>query len=186
MGRHRRSDAGRAGAGSTEGITQKHDDPTERYGPENLYGFAEVLEAEQHATRSRRRKKAATPVRTGLLGVSAAVALGTVAVATGVLPGGSHFTVSGDSGDAQAGGSLPSDSVTGQGGTNGTANDRGPTSTSRSSGRTTTPTASPSASASAPSSSPAIPTQRTSQSPSRTAPGATTANCPWCWGPQQQ
>ena len=178
MGRHRRSDAGRAGTGRAEGITQKHEDPTERYGPENLYGFAAALEAEQHTPHTRRRKKAATPVRTGLLGVSAAVALGTVAVATGVLPGGSHFAVSGDPGNTQAGGSLPSDSVTGQGGTNGTADDRGPTSTSRGSGRTATPTTTPSASASAPSSSPAVPTQRASQPPSRTASKATTAAPP--------
>ncbi|CAM5579702.1 hypothetical protein SXANM310S_01301 [Streptomyces xanthochromogenes] len=45
---------------------------------------------------SRRRKRAAAPVRTGLLGVSAAVAVGAVAVASGLLPGGGTYKVSGD------------------------------------------------------------------------------------------
>ncbi|OIJ89618.1 CAP domain-containing protein [Streptomyces colonosanans] len=173
MGRHRRADAGRA-----EGGTQKRDTSTERYGPENLYGFAAVLEDERRATRSRRRKKAAAPVRTGLLGVSAAVALGTVAVATGVLPGGNHFKVSGDPGHTRAGGITASGSETEQGGTNGTADDRGSTSTSRHSGRTATPTATPSMSASSSASasaSPAIPAQRHSRTPSSTASKTTSA-----------
>ncbi len=46
----------------------------------------------------RRKKKAATPVRTGLLGVSAAVAIGTVAVATGAVPGLENYKLGGDSG----------------------------------------------------------------------------------------
>ncbi|GAA3067073.1 CAP domain-containing protein [Streptomyces glomeratus] len=150
MGRHRRSAAGRATTGRATGVTQKNETPTERYGPENLYGFAAVLEAERQATRSHRRKKAATPVRTGLLGVSAAVALGTAAVATGVLPGAKTFTVSGDAGDVQAGGTTPSGFATQQGGTSGTADGRGSTSTSRDHdrGRATSPTATPSAPAS--------------------------------------
>ncbi|MEU9296572.1 CAP domain-containing protein [Streptomyces sp. NPDC048266] len=43
--------------------------------------------------RGARRKRRGTPVRTGLLGASAAVALGAVAVATGLVPGGDTFTV---------------------------------------------------------------------------------------------
>src|SRR5690349_25029853 len=122
MGRHRRSAAGRAATGDrTKRVTQNYETPTERYGPENLYGFAAVLEAERRATRSHRRKKAPTPVRTGLLGVSAAVALGTVAVATGVVPGGNHFSVSGNGGETQAGGTTPSGFATQQGGTSGPA-----------------------------------------------------------------
>jgi uncharacterized protein YkwD len=39
-----------------------------------------------------RRKKRPAPVRTGLLGVSAAVAFGAVAVASGILPGGENYT----------------------------------------------------------------------------------------------
>ncbi|MFC3575338.1 CAP domain-containing protein [Streptomyces yaanensis] len=163
MGRHRRSAAGRAASGRAGGVTQKQEIPTERYGPENLYGFAAVLEAERLATRSHRKAKAATPVRTGLLGVSAAVALGTVAVATGVLPGGKQFSVSGNSGSAQAGGTTPSGFATEQGGASGPANDRGSESTSRNSDRSSAPAAVPSASAS-----PATPTRTASPKPSPT------------------
>ncbi len=53
--------------------------------------------------RRRKKKKAATPVRTGLLGVSAAVAIGTVAVATGAVPGLENYKLGGDRG--------PSDNV---------------------------------------------------------------------------
>ncbi|MFE3522193.1 CAP domain-containing protein [Streptomyces sp. NPDC059161] len=52
---------------------------------------------------SRRKKRAFVPVRTGLLGVSAAVAVGAVAVASGLLPGGGTYKVSGDT---MAGGEL--------------------------------------------------------------------------------
>ncbi|MDR3083763.1 MAG: CAP domain-containing protein [Streptomyces sp.] len=180
MGRHRRSDAGRAGTGRTTGTTQQREDPTERYGPENLYGFAAVLEDERRATRSRRRKKATTPVRTGLLGVSAAVALGAVAVTTGVLPGGDHFTVSGDPGDTQAGSTVPSGSASEQGGTSGTADDRGSTTAGRRSDRTSTPTAAPSTSTSASASptKPRTPTRKPSHAPSPTASKATKAAPP--------
>ncbi|RCH64659.1 CAP domain-containing protein [Streptomyces sp. SDr-06] len=43
-----------------------------------------------------RRKRGSVPVRIGLLGVSAAVAVGAVAVASGLLPGGGTYKVSGD------------------------------------------------------------------------------------------
>ncbi|MFF4958567.1 CAP domain-containing protein [Streptomyces sp. NPDC001222] len=168
MGRHRRSAAGRAATGRATRVTQNHQPATERYGPENLYGFAEVLEAERQATRSRRKKKAPTPVRTGLLGVSAAVALGTVAVTTGVLPGGKSFTVSGDAGEVQASGTSPTGYAHEQGGTSGTADGRGSTSTSRDHerGSATSPTVTPSAPASS-----TAPTQEPpqSQSPSPAA-----------------
>ncbi|MYS37703.1 uncharacterized protein YkwD [Streptomyces sp. KhCrAH-43] len=42
-----------------------------------------------------RRKRSAIPVRTGLIGVSAAMAVGAVAVASGLLPGGDSYTVGG-------------------------------------------------------------------------------------------
>ncbi|MFJ8919134.1 CAP domain-containing protein [Streptomyces sp. NPDC102415] len=58
--------------------------------------------AEQHAADAegarrgaRRKKRAGVPVRAGLLGVSAAVAVGAVAVASGLLPGGDSYSVSG-------------------------------------------------------------------------------------------
>ncbi|MFJ2441757.1 CAP domain-containing protein [Streptomyces sp. NPDC087658] len=44
---------------------------------------------------ARRKGRAVKPVRTGLLGASAAMAVGAVAVASGLLPGGGQFTVSG-------------------------------------------------------------------------------------------
>ncbi|MFI6943553.1 CAP domain-containing protein [Streptomyces sp. NPDC050418] len=44
----------------------------------------------------RRKKRAAKPVRTGLLGVSAAVALGAIAVASGVLPGTENYRLGND------------------------------------------------------------------------------------------
>ncbi|MFF2850430.1 CAP domain-containing protein [Streptomyces sp. NPDC058001] len=70
--------------------------------------------------RRRPRKRISTPVRTGLLGVSAAVAMGAVAMATGVLPGsGSLPVVGGGSSDKVQAGNSPSDLQT-QGGTSGT------------------------------------------------------------------
>ncbi|MBT3163131.1 CAP domain-containing protein [Streptomyces sp. Vc74B-19] len=69
----------------------------------------------------RKKKKAATPVRTGLLGVSAAVALGTVAVATGAVPGLENYKLGGDrssSDEVQAGG-VATNLPTEQGGTSG-------------------------------------------------------------------
>lgn len=170
MGRHRRSAAGHAATGRPARVTQKHEIPPEGYGPENLYGFAAVLEAERRATRTHRRKKAATPVRTGLLGVSAAVALGTVAVATGVLPGGKQFTVSGSPGDAEAGGSAPSGFATQQGGTSGSADDRDSTSTSRDAHRSTAPVTTPSTPASP--TTPSAEPSATATKPATTAPPA--------------
>ncbi|OAR22346.1 SCP-like extracellular [Streptomyces sp. ERV7] len=43
------------------------------------------------------KKRSAVPVRTGLLGASAAVAVGAVAIASGLLPGGSSFELNGGS-----------------------------------------------------------------------------------------
>ncbi|GAA2226028.1 CAP domain-containing protein [Streptomyces amakusaensis] len=47
--------------------------------------------------RRRSTKRAVRPVRTGLLGASAAMAVGAVAVASGLLPGGDTYTTGGDS-----------------------------------------------------------------------------------------
>ncbi|MGW0820896.1 CAP domain-containing protein [Streptomyces sp. NPDC002845] len=124
MGRHRRSAAGRAATGRATGVTDTQGTPAEYYGPENLYGFAAVLEAEtpQGRRSHRKQKKTVTPVRTGLLGVSAAVAIGTVAVATGVLPGGDSYNVSGgNSADTVLPTGSPSGLPTQQGGAGGAA-----------------------------------------------------------------
>ncbi|MFD9394732.1 CAP domain-containing protein [Streptomyces sp. NPDC060000] len=115
----------------------------------------------------RRKKKVATPVKTGLLGVSAAVALGTVAVATGVVPGLDSYQLGGGGGSAdkvQAADS-PTNSASEQGGTSGSADsERGGTSTSRDSGRSTSPATPPSSSA------PSSPSASTSSAaPTKTA-----------------
>ncbi|MFE7930892.1 CAP domain-containing protein [Streptomyces sp. NPDC057456] len=107
----------------------------------------------------RRKRKVATPVKTGLLGVSAAVAIGTVAVATGVVPGIDNYQLGGGSGsgDKVQAADSPANSASEQGGTSGSADtERGGTSTSRDAGRSTSPAAptTPSASASTASASP--------------------------------
>lgn len=101
--------------------------------------------------RRRRRRKAATPVRAGLLGVSAAVALGTVAVATGVVPGLDNYRIGGASGgDRVHAQDVPTNSPSQQGGTSGSADTgRGDdTATSRGADRSSS---SPSRSAQSPS-----------------------------------
>ncbi|MFF3939935.1 CAP domain-containing protein [Streptomyces phaeofaciens] len=134
-------------------------------------------------TGRRRKKKAATPVKTGLLGVSAAVALGTVAVATGVVPGLDSYRLGGGSGagDNVQAVDSPSNSASEFGGTSGSADsERDGTSTSRNGGRSTSPSTStaPSASEGSPSGSEsegasedakATPTKEPSKTPSSAA-----------------
>nr|WSY51435.1 CAP domain-containing protein [Streptomyces sp. NBC_00886] len=100
----------------------------------------------------RRKRKGVTPVKTGLLGVSAAVAIGTVAVATGAIPGLDNYKLGGGGGSdkVQAAGS-PTNSATEQGGTSGSAESRDDgSSTSRDADRTAAPSAAPTKSATAP------------------------------------
>ncbi|GEC06979.1 membrane protein [Streptomyces spinoverrucosus] len=78
-------------------------------------------DASRRGRSRRRKKKGMTPVRTGLLGVSAAVAIGTVAVATGVLPGGDTYTLGGGGSDKVQAGDTPTNTESQQGGTSGTA-----------------------------------------------------------------
>ena len=68
-----------------------------------------------------------TPVRTGLLGVSAAVALGTVAVATGAVPGLENYKLGGDRtpGDSVQAGGVATNAPTEQGGTAGSLENPG-------------------------------------------------------------
>ncbi|MFH9552327.1 CAP domain-containing protein [Streptomyces sp. NPDC017435] len=124
----------------------------------------------------RRKRKVATPVKTGLLGVSAAVAIGTVAVATGVVPGLDNYQLGGGgpADKVQAAGS-PSNSASEQGGTSGSADsERGSTSTSRDAGRAASPAAPPSSSApssaSASASAPSAAPTRTATEKPRTTP----------------
>ncbi|MFC9281007.1 CAP domain-containing protein [Streptomyces collinus] len=86
-----------------------------------------------------RRKKAARPVRSSLLGISAAVALaGTAAVATGMVPGLQNYQLGGAThttgGDRIQAGASPSNTAAEQGGTSGTAT--GPTGGSATGGAT--------------------------------------------------
>ncbi|MFK0285178.1 CAP domain-containing protein [Streptomyces sp. NPDC090499] len=118
----------------------------------------------------RRRKKSGRPVATGLLGVSAAVAIGTVAVATGLVPGLENYKLGG--GNSTTGGErvqadgAPSNTAAEQGGTSGSAESRGTgSSTSRDTQRSASPTPSASASKSASASSPAS----SSPTPTKTA-----------------
>lgn len=148
MGRHRRSAAGRATEGRAAGA--RFSGPEPHYGPENLYGFAEFLEADAAATRAgvsrRRKKRAVTPVKAGLLVASAAVALGTVAVATGVLPGSDQYTISGgSSADTALPAGSPTSAANQQGGLGGSAQQeqREDESTSRGSEREASPSAGP-------------------------------------------
>ncbi|WP_413759111.1 CAP domain-containing protein [Streptomyces sp. MMBL 11-3] len=90
----------------------------------------------------RRRKKAVTPVRTGLLGVSAAVAMGAVAVASGLIPGSDSLSIGGGGADNVRAQDTPSDVET-QGGTNGSADDRVDPGTSRDLERSPSPSTSP-------------------------------------------
>lgn len=117
--------------------------------------------------RRRRKKRSSMPVRTGLLGVSAAVALGTVAVATGVLPGGDKYSIGGGgSGDKVQAAETPTNDETQQGGTSGSAEEErdSGTSTSRDTDRRpSSPPPSPS-----PSTSSAAPTEAPPKKPSVT------------------
>ncbi|MFJ8086065.1 CAP domain-containing protein [Streptomyces sp. NPDC096205] len=119
-----------------------------------------------HSATAHRRRKRVTPVKTGLLGVSAAVALGAVAVATGVLPGGDTYRLGGSGSDKVQSAESPGNVETQQGGTSGAATEEEPsapgtTGTTSSSGsrRSASPSASPSPS----------PSASTSASPSRSA-----------------
>ncbi|WP_307805024.1 CAP domain-containing protein [Streptomyces sp. VRA16 Mangrove soil] len=96
----------------------------------------------------RRKKRDGVPLRTGLLGASAAVAIGAVAVASGLIPGGDSFKLGGDSGNKVQAADSPS--IEAQGGTDGAVEDRASESAaSRDEQRSASPSASPSKSASA-------------------------------------
>ncbi|MGW5732813.1 MULTISPECIES: CAP domain-containing protein [Streptomyces] len=155
MGRHRRSGAGAAATGRATGVSDTY-----------AGGHAGVPEP-RPATVSHRRKGRAAPVRTGLLGVSAAVAMGAVAVASGLVPGADNYSLGGggDSNKVRAA-SSPSE-VSPQGGDTGTA-ERESAPPSRGSGRPDAPApSSPSRTAEKPSAEP-------SKKPSTKAPAPRT------------
>ncbi|MGA6173156.1 CAP domain-containing protein [Streptomyces sp. NPDC012600] len=93
---------------------------------------------------TRRKKKSAVPVRTGLLGASAAMAVGAVAVASGLLPGGDTYTSGGaTAADHVRSGGAP-DLLTQQGGSTTAPADRSATPASRGSERPQAPSKTPS------------------------------------------
>ncbi|MEE4490691.1 CAP domain-containing protein [Streptomyces sp. BE230] len=130
MGRHRRSAAAPA--------TEQH---------------AEGTAGRNRSTR--RGKRSGFPVRTGLLGVSAALAVGAVAVASGLLPGGDNYNVSGGPAADQVRSDAAPDLLT-QGGSTTAPADRESASAkaSRSTERAKGPTKSASPEAGSPSASP--------------------------------
>lgn len=128
MGRHRRSAAGPAAEEPAAGGASR-------------------------GSRGTRRKKSAVPIRTGLLGVSAAVAVGAVAVASGLIPGGDTYT-SGNTNAADQVRSGGAPDLLTQGGSSTAPADRSASPTGRGSERpeapgkapSTTPSGTPSAS----------------------------------------
>ncbi|MEW1777639.1 CAP domain-containing protein [Streptomyces sp. NPDC086777] len=128
----------------------------------------------------RRRKKPGRPVATGLLGVSAAVAIGTVAVATGLVPGLENYKLGGRSsttgGERVQADGVPSNTAAEQGGTSGSAESRGTgSSTSRDSRRSASQSASTSPSQSASQSASASASDSDSPTPTKTATEKPTA-----------
>ncbi|WP_328904473.1 CAP domain-containing protein [Streptomyces sp. NBC_00441] len=165
MGRHRRSAAAPAAEEQADGASARH-------------------------RGAGRKKRSAIPVRTGLIGVSAAMAVGAVAVASGLLPGGDSYTVGGGPAADQIRSHAAPDLLT-QGGITASPSDRASASTPASRGTdrpaapkkshsatskpsgSASPSAShsPSASASASASPSKTATPSTSASPSKTASG---------------
>ncbi|MBQ1096579.1 CAP domain-containing protein [Streptomyces sp. b94] len=139
-------------------------------------GFSPDDGPQRAGTHRRRKRKGVTPVRTGLLGVSAAVAIGTVAVATGAVPGLDNYRIGGGSGgdDRVQSQDAPTNTPSEQGGTSGSAEaDRGgDASTSRGTGRSSSPSGSAESSQpaeSSPSESSSAESSSTPSSPSASA-----------------
>ncbi|MER7957432.1 CAP domain-containing protein [Streptomyces sp. NPDC096030] len=119
----------------------------------------------------RHRRRRSAPVRTGLLGASAAVAVGAIAVASGLLPGGETHTVGSAGSGTEQSESRQAPELTTQGGSSAT-----PSSTSAGTGTgtgKTSPSATPSPQ---PSKTTASPTpSKTTAKPSKTATPTKTA-----------
>ncbi|TGB06065.1 CAP domain-containing protein [Streptomyces sp. MZ04] len=172
MGRHRRSGAGGAATGRATGAPASYADD-----------YAGAPEPRTAAVSHRRKGRVAAPVRTGLLGVSAAVAMGAVAIASGLVPGSDNYSLGGGDSNKVRSASSPT-GVAAQGGADAEA-DAGRESTppSRDTDRSEAPDPSPSQSTAKPSRTPSEkpssqapkpkpePEEKTqAPSPSRTAP----------------
>ncbi|MEU2093870.1 CAP domain-containing protein [Streptomyces globisporus] len=141
MGRHRRSAAGPAAEEPAAGAASRR--------------------------RGTRRKKSAVPIRTGLLGVSAAVAVGAVAVASGLIPGGDSYTTGNTTAADQVRTGGAPDLLT-QGGSSTAPADRSSSPVGRGSERPEAPSATPSKT---PSKTPSP--SKTSKAPSKSAAPST-------------
>ncbi|MFI5482538.1 CAP domain-containing protein [Streptomyces rubiginosohelvolus] len=141
MGRHRRSAAGPAAEEPAAGAASRR--------------------------RGTRRKKSAVPIRTGLLGVSAAVAVGAVAVASGLIPGNDTYTTGSPTASDQVRSGGAPDLLT-QGGSSTAPADRSSSPASRGSERPEAPSTSPSKT---PSKTPSP--SKTSKAPSKSAAPST-------------
>ncbi|MYW65309.1 CAP domain-containing protein [Streptomyces sp. SID8379] len=152
-------------ASSVPSYSPQDETLTAVYGSISSAGGSGVSGDPQRGRAHRRKKRDGVPLRTGLLGASAAVAMGAVAVASGLIPGGDNFKLGGDhnGNKVQA---ADSPTVEAQGGTDGTVEDRASESAaSRGQDRSASPSASPSKSASAePSAKPSKTPERTEQS----------------------
>ncbi|MFB8384147.1 CAP domain-containing protein [Streptomyces rubiginosohelvolus] len=137
MGRHRRSAAGPAAEEPAAGAASRR--------------------------RGTRRKKSAVPIRTGLLGVSAAVAVGAVAVASGLIPGNDTYTTGSPTASDQVRTGGAPDLLT-QGGSSTAPADRSSSPASRGSERPEAPSTSPSKTPSP---------SKTSKAPSKSAAPST-------------
>ncbi|MFF2859568.1 CAP domain-containing protein [Streptomyces rubiginosohelvolus] len=137
MGRHRRSAAGPAAEEPAAGAASRR--------------------------RGTRRKKSAVPIRTGLLGVSAAVAVGAVAVASGLIPGNDTYTTGSPTASDQVRSGGAPDLLT-QGGSSTAPADRSSSPASRGSERPEAPSTSPSKTPSP---------SKTSKAPSKSAAPST-------------
>ncbi|OON76473.1 CAP domain-containing protein [Streptomyces tsukubensis] len=145
------------------------------HAPSSSYGAAPYATAAHPARPSvgpqgaRQRKKRGVPVRTGLLSVSAAVALGAVAVGTGLIPGSDLFGGGQDAGKVEAADSPSGPSTDG----GAEAAERGAASASRGSDRSESPKPSPSHTSASPSASPSErashPAKRSGTGPGRGA-----------------
>ncbi|WP_078970337.1 CAP domain-containing protein [Streptomyces natalensis] len=136
----------------------------------------------RHAGHRAGPRRGTAPVRTGLLGASAAVAMGAVAVASGLIPGGGQFVVGGgERGERVRADVLPQAGP--QGGNSVVPTDRATDPASRGTGRTAVPHTRRPSSAPSPSASP-VPHRGTkspaagtsSPSPSKSAEPTATAS----------
>ncbi|WP_405744956.1 CAP domain-containing protein [Streptomyces sp. NBC_01525] len=111
-----------------------------------------------------RRARRTVPVRTGLIGASAAVAMGTVAVASGLIPGGGdRYVVGEEAGQPVRAGALPDASP--QGGESAAPTDRASGAVGRGRVRATAPGTDRPTSAASPSTSPSPKAHHRSASP---------------------